>query len=1339
MSSGGRTTNGAETIIAEFIGADVAQFNTLTVNQNTVLNNLTVTGALNIPGTVALANINCQTLTASSFVKAKNNTNEYALLQTTASTDPDPSQSILSTSTGSQGLDIITLGTGKKIQLISDECHMVAGYSVFPTLPVGISLFSNTLIALDAITSIALRATTTTSVTCSQGLTLSGGTTASLVSTNQGLTLTGNTTAALSTTSGALTITGKTTTTITATDSFLALQSTSAAVTVTGNTNTTITATTGAASLSGATTALVSAGGALTLQGGAASTLSAGAALTLTGASIGITSAVDSTIRALAGNVSVDAIQVAGVGGLISLTSLSALGAGATGILLQTGTGAIALTTGGGAIALTTGAGALNFYVGVGGINIAVTGGAISMGTTAGNVSVGTSSLGTLWLYSGNSVQVTSGGGGSSAGIYLNTAASNGSGQAYNWRFPSGPGTAGQVLTSQGSSSAQTWSTVVAADANGNISANNFFSNSQTISANGTTTMTVASPFFYYITAGGGTVIILLPNATTLPNGAMFYFNMNGTSALSIRRSDGTTIKNFNQGSYVTFELLSNATSAGTWDYHSSIPSNVTWNSTAISGSQTFTTTNTTLASSGTVGSIVTSGGFSGVNAWLTSSLALQNGTGGSSVLVKPSTGTYTQFDFILPSTLGTTGQVLTSAGSGNALTWSSASSLTSPLTITVAGTASSNMLTGLVPSLATANSVNLYLGSATSSNNAAVFQFVNTGGSGSALNSLNMGLYGTNCMTMTSATTLFSTALDVNLPSITSNIFISTLSAGPVSPVAQEIKTRLGSYNGNVSLSGFYITRKYVLTGGTGSTSNYYEISHETYGQPAQPYNGYWRYFGSGKTVQQGSFNVDLQIYDPTANLTNTAMEVLQSNLSTTTPGSALFFNFGRTNTANDCVQLVWNGYLRSAVLGINSGASLELAPTVATFNRAIATNVSGTSSSDIFKGLVSSLATANSVNLYLGSATSSNNAAVVQFVNTGGSGSASNSLNMGLYGTNCMTMTSTNTAFTTTLSQSVSGTVSTDIFTGLVPSLATSNSVNLYLGKAATTNNSAVVQFVNTGGAGSASNSLNMGLYGTNCMTMTTANTAFTTTLSQSISGTTTKDVFTGFVPSLASASATNINFGVSASTNNCGVIQYVRGATSNDHACNIGIYGYNMITFNNTNITIGKSNASIIFQAANNFNQIAFQNSILSTGYRPAGTTYHFQFRSGIGGSDTGNITDNGSNVTYSTSSDYRLKTNVQPLMNALERLAYVKPCTYTWIATEQEGEGFIAHELAQVIPSAVVGKKDGLKEDGSILAQGVDYSRLTPLLTKAVQELLEKIITLESRIALLESPQ
>jgi hypothetical protein len=132
---------------------------------------------------------------------------------------------------------------------------------------------------------------------------------------------------------------------------------------------------------------------------------------------------------------------------------------------------------------------------------------------------------------------------------------------------------------------------------------------------------------------------------------------------------------------------------------------------------------------------------------------------------------------------------------------------------------------------------------------------------------------------------------------------------------------------------------------------------------------------------------------------------------------------------------------------------------------------------------------------------------------------------------------------------------------------------------------------------------------------------------------------------------------------------------------------------------------------------------------------GTAYAMYFVYNSVGS--GSVTVTSGATAYNTSSDYRLKENVQPLSSGLTTIAALKPVTYDWIANKETGKGFIAHELAEVIPLAVTGEKDAVDDDGKPIYQGVDYSKIVVHLVAALQEAVAKIDALETRIATLET--
>ena len=123
------------------------------------------------------------------------------------------------------------------------------------------------------------------------------------------------------------------------------------------------------------------------------------------------------------------------------------------------------------------------------------------------------------------------------------------------------------------------------------------------------------------------------------------------------------------------------------------------------------------------------------------------------------------------------------------------------------------------------------------------------------------------------------------------------------------------------------------------------------------------------------------------------------------------------------------------------------------------------------------------------------------------------------------------------------------------------------------------------------------------------------------------------------------------------------------------------------------------------------------IMKAGAVDSGEPFLFQNRSGTA---VGNISTNLNSTTYGTTSDYRLKKDVQPMMNGLSKVRLLKPCTFKWKTNDIEDQGFIAHELKDVCSQAVIGEKDEVNPDGSVKTQSIDPSKLVCILTAALQE-------------------
>jgi len=128
--------------------------------------------------------------------------------------------------------------------------------------------------------------------------------------------------------------------------------------------------------------------------------------------------------------------------------------------------------------------------------------------------------------------------------------------------------------------------------------------------------------------------------------------------------------------------------------------------------------------------------------------------------------------------------------------------------------------------------------------------------------------------------------------------------------------------------------------------------------------------------------------------------------------------------------------------------------------------------------------------------------------------------------------------------------------------------------------------------------------------------------------------------------------------------------------------------------------------------------------------ANNNYAQLFRQG--GSVVGTILISSGSTSYNTSSDYRLKENVSYDFDATSRLKQLKPCRFNFkIDADKTKDGFLAHEVSSIVPEAISGEKDAVDADGNIDPQGIDQSKLVPLLVKTIQELEARITALESK--------
>jgi len=328
---------------------------------------------------------------------------------------------------------------------------------------------------------------------------------------------------------------------------------------------------------------------------------------------------------------------------------------------------------------------------------------------------------------------------------------------------------------------------VVLRDANSNITTNCLFEGYANVAASGTTiTLTAASSQNYVITGSGGQTI-KLPNATTLPAGALFTFNNNQTSgAITVVNNSNTTIATIQSGGYVTIVLLDNSTAAGSWDRHDQTPSNVSWSTNTFDypGSITSATWNgNTIA--------INRGGTNGTATPTAGAIAYGSGTA---------------YAF---TAAGTSGQVLTSAGSGTP-TWSTP---TAYATVTDDTTTNATRY----PLFANQTSGNLSTEYTSSTKlqfnpSTGVFTATQFSGSGAGLTSIpNSALVNSSITVGSTAISLGGTATTIaGLTSVTSTTFVGALTGNASSATTATTATNATNI---------------AITDNTSTNANYYPV----------------------------------------------------------------------------------------------------------------------------------------------------------------------------------------------------------------------------------------------------------------------------------------------------------------------------------------------------------------------------------------------------------------------------------------------------------------------------------------------------------------------------------
>jgi hypothetical protein len=164
-----------------------------------------------------------------------------------------------------------------------------------------------------------------------------------------------------------------------------------------------------------------------------------------------------------------------------------------------------------------------------------------------------------------------------------------------------------------------------------------------------------------------------------------------------------------------------------------------------------------------------------------------------------------------------------------------------------------------------------------------------------------------------------------------------------------------------------------------------------------------------------------------------------------------------------------------------------------------------------------------------------------------------------------------------------------------------------------------------------------------------------------------------------------------------------------------------------FNSSTATSDKDGDIDLGAGNQRFQDLYLSGQVVSNG---SNNTVRASFQ--VSGTQYGYINVATTGTLYSTTSDYRIKENVVGLTNATERLQQLNPLRFSFIPDQENTivDGFFAHEVADVVPEAITGTKDAVDDDGNAVYQGIDQSKLVPLLVATIQELEARITQLEN---------
>ena len=186
--------------------------------------------------------------------------------------------------------------------------------------------------------------------------------------------------------------------------------------------------------------------------------------------------------------------------------------------------------------------------------------------------------------------------------------------------------------------------------------------------------------------------------------------------------------------------------------------------------------------------------------------------------------------------------------------------------------------------------------------------------------------------------------------------------------------------------------------------------------------------------------------------------------------------------------------------------------------------------------------------------------------------------------------------------------------------------------------------------------------------------------------------------------------------------------------------GAYAPAFYDSDNTAFYVDPANTStvkgFVFNSGTTLTQSTPNIESLASNNTAGNTHYHATFCRN-NGTVNGKITTNYYATTYSTTSDYRVKEDIQPMGSATADLMALNPVNFQWVGSDMRADGFLAHEVSGIVPDAVVGDKDAVDTKGNPDLQGLDQSKMVPLLVKTIQEQQAVIESLEARLIALEN--